>query len=183
MARLLGPALHEILTLEGRPLPDDPLDDCYSAVAAREAFRRAALIFLAGVKVRCNAGAWELPKHLEAFRQISRLPLVDWSAVPELNLWAHVIAAIHEDSAERSWHIATISRIMEVLGIQTGAQALDVAKGVIWVDAIMSEKATILCQDIDQYLIANGLSLQPDDFPPESLLNSTASEAFLSFDV
>lgn len=372
MARLLAPALHAILSLEGRALPADPLDPRYSAVAAREAFRRAALILMAGVRRKMMRGrsrnnrrggrraatktpttptammttttptmmnrvgsnssnynynhnhthynnnnnnnnsytsnhytsnnyknyknynygsastdsnnidthtytrtttnnytpygmmaaaaatrdssstrglglglgleeavvmrgrplrraaseaemtttttptssptttttttdvlgpaaAWgsELRTHLSAFRQISRLPFVDWAVVPELNLWAHVVAAVvgrgvedHADEedeeedderemaveddeddeqeqqqqqqsprrrrksgAERTWHLTVISGIMDVMGLRTGAQALDVARGVIWVDAVLGEDgaAAALARAIDDY--------------------------------
>ncbi|KAI1876853.1 uncharacterized protein JN550_000925 [Neoarthrinium moseri] len=170
IARLLGPASHEILTLEGRPLPSDSADPEYSGIAAREAFRRAALIFLADVKIRCLAGARELPRHLDAFRQISRLPLVNWTVVPELNLWAHVVAAIQEDSDERAWHVAVISGIMDALGLETGSQALDVARGVIWAESIMGEKAQALSDHIDSHRRLNVLSQHLQDVPLDPLL-------------
>lgn len=166
MARLTGPAMHEILTLKGRPLPDNPLDPQYSAVAAREAFRRAALIFIGEVKTRCQVGARELPKHLDAFRQISRLPLVDWAVVPELNMWAHIVAGIQEeDSEDRRWHVTVIAGIMSIMDLKTGAEALDVARGVIWVESIMGEKAKKLERDIDAHLSAEILSQQLQEMP------------------
>ncbi|KAI0013034.1 hypothetical protein F4779DRAFT_625482 [Xylariaceae sp. FL0662B] len=162
-ARLLAPAFHEILRLDGRPLPE-PSDHHYSAVAAREAFRRAALVFLAAVKVRMGAGAYEMERHLEAFRQISQLPLVDWAVVPELSLWAHVTSAMQEDSHNRAWHVLTIVGIMQIMGLQTGNQALDLARGIIWVDALAIGKTDILCREIDGLIEANMLQ-QLHDLP------------------
>ncbi|XXG94328.1 hypothetical protein Hte_000582 [Hypoxylon texense] len=158
-ARLLAPAFHEILSLEGRALPSDPEDPLYSGTAAREAFRRAALVFLAAIKVRMGAGAFEMERHLDAFRQISQLPLVDWATVPELNLWAHVVGAMQEQEQEenspnRAWHVLTIVGIMETMGLRTGSQALDVARGIIWVDAIDKGKSEALGEEIDSYLRA-----------------------------
>lgn len=155
LARMLSPASHEILTLPGRPLPDDFLDPDYSGVAAREAFRCAALIFLADVKRRFNAPVWELPRHLNAFRQISRLPMVDWAAVPELNMWAHVVAALVDEEADdedRSWHIDVIVGIMGMIDCRSAADGLDIARGVIWIDNLMNERAAKLELDIDARL-------------------------------
>ncbi|KAI0848898.1 hypothetical protein F5Y00DRAFT_262054 [Daldinia vernicosa] len=171
VARLLGPAFHEILSLDGRALPTNTSDPNYSATAAREAFRRAALVFLAAVKAKMGAGAFEMDRHLDAFRQISQLPLVDWGVVPELNLWAHVVSAMQEESPSRAWHILTIVGIMETMGLRTGGQAVDVARGIIWVDAIDGGKSDLLCREIDGYLEASmarglggvgvGVSLDP----------------------
>ncbi|KAI0834121.1 hypothetical protein F5Y06DRAFT_279919 [Hypoxylon sp. FL0890] len=157
IARLLGPAFHEVLSLEGRPLPNDPSDPQYSGTAVREAFRRAALVFLAAVKIRMGYGAYEMERHLEAFRQISQLPLVDWGVVAELNLWAHIISAMQEESPNRAWHVLTIVGIMETIGLQTGSQAIDIARGIIWVDAIDAGKSDLLCSEIDHYLEASML--------------------------
>ena len=93
-ARLLIPALHAVLSLEGRALPDDPLDQMYSGIAAREAFRRSLLIFLASLKTKFGVASVELNRHLRDFQEISKIPHVDWSVVPELNLWAHTIACL-----------------------------------------------------------------------------------------
>ncbi|KAI0132644.1 hypothetical protein BJ170DRAFT_255918 [Xylariales sp. AK1849] len=179
MARLLGPASYEILTLEGRPLPNNPSDPGYSGVAAREAFRRAALIFLADVKIRGQARAWELPKHLDAFRQISQLPLVDWAVVPELSLWAHVIAAIQEETAGRALHVATILGIMEILGLRTGSRAIVVVKGIIWVDSIMADKAAVLCEEIDYHRGVNELSQRLQNAPLDPQLEDFNADQFL----
>lgn len=161
-ARLLAPAFHEVLSLEGRALPADPADPQYSGTAAREAFRRAALVFLAAIKVRMGAGAYEMARHLDAFRQISQLPLVDWGAVPELNLWAHVVGAVQEgeDGPGRAWHVLTIVGIMASMGLRTGAEALGVARGVIWVDAVDGGRSESLCAEIDSYIEAAGASPQ-----------------------
>lgn len=156
-ARLLGPAYHEILSLEGRALPSDPSDPLYCGTAAREAFRRAALVFLAAIKIRMGAGAFEMGRHLDAFRQISQIPLVNWSAVPELNLWAHIVSAMQEESPDRAWHILTIAGIMESMGLHSSGQALDIARGIIWVDAIDGGKSDQLGREIDSYLEASML--------------------------
>ncbi|KAI1767269.1 hypothetical protein GGR53DRAFT_463569 [Hypoxylon sp. FL1150] len=165
MGRLLGPAFHEILSLEGRALPENPEDPQYSGTAAREAFRRAALVFLAAVKIRMGAGAFEMQRHLDAFRQISQLPLVNWGTVPELNLWAHIIAAMQEDSPNRAWHVLTIVGIMESMGVQTSIQALDIARGIIWVDAIDQGKSELLCDEIDNYSYSAPL-IRESSLPP-----------------
>ncbi|KAI1209836.1 uncharacterized protein F4807DRAFT_75504 [Annulohypoxylon truncatum] len=164
IARVLSPAFHEILTLEGIPLPDDPSHPHYSGIAAREAFRRAALIFLAAIKDRMGAAAFEMETHLEAFRQISQIPLVDWGLVAELNLWAHIISAMQEESPNRAWHVLTIVGIMESLGLQTGNQAMILARGIIWVDAIDAGKSDLLCREIDNYLQAT-LSQRLENIP------------------
>ncbi|KAI1656776.1 hypothetical protein F4813DRAFT_125386 [Daldinia decipiens] len=165
IARLLGPAFHAILSLEGRALPADAADPGYSATAAREAFRRAALVFLAAVKVAMGAGAPEMHRHLDAFRQISQLPLVDWGVVPELNLWAHVVSAMQEESPGRAWHVLTIVGIMESMGLRTGGQAVGIARGVIWVDVVDGGKADLLCREIDGYLEASSMLRGMGDGP------------------
>ncbi|KAI1468850.1 uncharacterized protein F4812DRAFT_470645 [Daldinia caldariorum] len=163
IARVLGPAFHAVLSLDGRALPDDPADPGYSATAAREAFRRAALVFLGAVKARMGAGAREMRAHLDAFRQISQLPLVDWGVVPELNLWAHVVSGMQETgegeggSPSRAWHILTIVGIMQMMGLRKGEEAVAVARGVIWVDAIDMGRSTALCREVDGYLEASAL--------------------------
>ncbi|KAI1394012.1 uncharacterized protein F4822DRAFT_33595 [Hypoxylon trugodes] len=153
LARLLGPAFHEILCLEGRPLPEDTSSIDYCGTAAREAFRRAALVFLAAIKIRMGAGAYEMERHLDAFRQISQLPLVNWSVVPELNLWAHIISAMQEESPNRAWHVITILEIMGSMGLQSGNQAIDIARGIIWIDAIDQGKSDSLCRELNCYLM------------------------------
>ncbi|KAI0116907.1 hypothetical protein F4814DRAFT_459172 [Daldinia grandis] len=156
-ARVLGPALHEVLSLDGRALPSDAADPAYSATAAREAFRRAALVLLAAVKARMGARALEMAAHLDAFRQISQLPLVDWAVVPELNLWAHVVSAMQEESPSRAWHVLAIVGMMESMGLRSGGQAVGVARGVIWVDAVDMGRSELLCREIDGYLGASVL--------------------------
>ncbi|RYP43555.1 hypothetical protein DL768_009874 [Monosporascus sp. mg162] len=147
--RVLGPALHEILSLEGRPLPSNPGDKSYSARAAREAFRRAALVFMAAVKIRLGFEAHDMAAHLDAFRQISQLPLVDWAVMPELNLWAHVVAAAREKPEDRAWHVFTIVSIMQILGLETADRAFEVVRGVMWVDAV-AEGDNDLRREIDR---------------------------------
>ncbi|KAH8681588.1 hypothetical protein BX600DRAFT_505255 [Xylariales sp. PMI_506] len=188
LARLLGPAAHEVLSLEGRPLPSSPLDKQYSGVAAREAFRRAALMFLAIVKIHSHAGAWELPKHLNAFRQISQLPQVNWNVVPELNLWAHVVAAMQDEvevpreetsvGSHRGWHLETIVGIMQFLGLNSGAEAIGLARGIIWADSIMGEKAVVLSADIDSRLMVDMLSRSLSRSPLESHDSQTSPSLF-----
>ncbi|RYP79922.1 hypothetical protein DL770_006461 [Monosporascus sp. CRB-9-2] len=148
--RVLGPALHEILSLEGRPLPSNTGDKSYSARAAREAFRRAALVFMAVVKIKLGFEAHDMAAHLDAFRQISQLPLVDWAVVPELNLWGHVVAAAREKPEDRAWHVFTIVSIMQILGLETADRAFEVARGIMWVDAI-AEGDGDLRQEIDRF--------------------------------
>ncbi|XDG07246.1 hypothetical protein ABKA04_006861 [Annulohypoxylon sp. FPYF3050] len=175
IARVLSPAYHQILTLEGIPLPDDPSNPEYSGIAAREAFRRAALIFLAAIKLRMGGAAYEMEKHLEAFLQISQLPLVNWGIVAELNLWAHIISAMQEESANRAWHVLTIVGIMESIGLQTGNQAMDIARGVIWADAIDGGKSDSLCREIDNYLEAT-LSQRLESIPQDSNINTSSGD-------
>ncbi|KAI1502410.1 hypothetical protein F5X99DRAFT_379426 [Biscogniauxia marginata] len=154
-ARLLAPALHEVLSLEGRPLPDNPADGRYSATAAREAFRRAALLFLASGKVKFGAAAYEIERHLDAFRQISQLPMVDWAFVPELNLWAQVTCALQETSHNRAWNVLIIVGIMEALGLETSGQAFDVVRGIMWVDVLAEGKIESLRREIDSFIEAS----------------------------
>ncbi|KAI1336931.1 hypothetical protein F5Y15DRAFT_191342 [Xylariaceae sp. FL0016] len=154
-ARLLGPAFHKILSLKGRPLPEDMSDAAYSATAAREAFRRAALIFLAMVKIKFGAYAPEMSRHIYAFHQISLIPMVDWAFVPQLNLWAHFIAALQEETQDRAWHVFTIASIMESLHLSTSTEALDVARGIIWVEELVKGQCASLCRQIDDFVKAN----------------------------
>ncbi|KAI0200008.1 hypothetical protein F4808DRAFT_174180 [Astrocystis sublimbata] len=153
-ARLLGPALHKVLSLEGRALPNDPSSQEYSGTAAREAFRRSALIFLASLKAKFGGPAFELRRHLDDFGEISRIPHVDWAVVPELNLWAHTIAALGQESARRDWHVLAIVSIMESAGFTSSVQALDVVRGVIWVDDLFADKVETVCREIDSALLS-----------------------------
>ncbi|KAI1131337.1 hypothetical protein F5Y10DRAFT_233893 [Nemania abortiva] len=151
-ARLLAPALHEVLSLQGRALPNDPAHPDYSGTAAREAFRRSALIFLAALKAKFGAVSFELSRHVQDFRQISQIPHVDWAVVPELNLWAHTIAALEEQSDQRSWHVAAIVNIMESAGFTASQQALDMVRGIIWIEALFEDKVETLCREIDSLI-------------------------------
>ncbi|KAL7628993.1 hypothetical protein AAE478_000511 [Parahypoxylon ruwenzoriense] len=178
VARLLGPAFHEILSLDGRPLPNNTSDPQYSGTAAREAFRRAALVFLAAIKIKMGAAAYEMERHLEAFRQISQLPLVDWGVVAEINLWAHITSAMQEEPLNRAWHVLTIVGIMEMMGLQTGSQALDIARGIIWVDALDAGKSALLCREVDSLVQANMLQqLQEVPLDPQLTILSGNLEA------
>ncbi|KAH9883630.1 hypothetical protein F4778DRAFT_766044 [Xylariomycetidae sp. FL2044] len=164
-ARLLTPALHRTLSLPGRPLPADPADPSYAATAAREAFRRAALVFLAAVKLRLGTAAPELAGHLDAFQQISQLPRVDWAAVvaPELSLWAHLTAALQlqgSSSGGRSaWHAFAAVGLMGALGLRTSADAVAVARRIIWVEALgeVDGKLAALCREIDSLVGSNAV--------------------------
>ncbi|KAI8949032.1 hypothetical protein F4801DRAFT_591386 [Xylaria longipes] len=151
-ARLLAPALHEVLSLEGRALPSDPSDPGYSGTAAREAFRRSSLIFLASLKAKFGGVTFELRRHLDDFREISRIPHVDWAVVPELNLWAHTIAALEQESDQRGWHVSAIVSIMESAGFTSSQQAFDVVRGIIWAEALFADKVEKLCNKIDSLL-------------------------------
>ncbi|KAJ2979123.1 hypothetical protein NUW58_g7281 [Xylaria curta] len=151
-ARLLAPALHEILSLEGRPLPSNPSHPDYSGTAAREAFRRSSLIFLAALKAKFGASTFELSRHLNDFQQISQIPHVEWTIVPELNLWAHTIAALEQESDQQGWHVSAIVGIMESAGFTSSQQALDVARGMIWIEVLFTDKVEPLCHEIDALL-------------------------------
>ncbi|KAI0914896.1 hypothetical protein F4823DRAFT_197528 [Ustulina deusta] len=157
-ARLLVPALHEVLSLEGRALPSNPSDPCYSGTAAREAFRRSLLIFLASVKAKFGVVNFELNRHLKDFHEISKIPHVDWALIPELNLWAHTIAALHAESDQRSWHVSVIVSIMESAGFTSSQQALDLVRGIIWVEALFVDKVETLCHEIDGLVASHRLS-------------------------
>ncbi|KAI0147608.1 hypothetical protein GGR57DRAFT_476136 [Xylariaceae sp. FL1272] len=152
-ARILGPALHELLSLEGRALPNDPCDPHFSGIAAREAFRRSALIFLASIKAKFGAVPWDLERHIEDFRQISEIPRVEWPVIPELNLWAHTIVALQDSNSERrSQHVAVIVSIIEALGFTSAHQALEVVRGIIWVEDVFADRVQSLHDDIDKCL-------------------------------
>ncbi|KAI1114439.1 hypothetical protein F5Y14DRAFT_414231 [Nemania sp. NC0429] len=151
-ARLLAPALHEVLSLEGRALPNDPEHPDYSGTAVREAFRRSLLIFLACLKAKFGAITFELSRHLQDFRQISQIPNVDWTIVPELGMWGHIIAALEEHSDQRSWHILAISSIMESAGLTSSDQVLDTVRGIIWVEDLFKDKVEALCHEIDDFM-------------------------------
>ncbi|KAI1310427.1 hypothetical protein F5Y03DRAFT_39190 [Xylaria venustula] len=156
-ARLLVPAIHEVLSLEGRALPGNPLHPEYSGTAAREAFRRSLLIFLAALKAKFGVANLELKRHLRDFQQIARIPNVDWALVPELNLWAHTIAALQSESDQRSWHVSAIVRIMESADFTASEQALDIVRGIIWVEALFEDKVEALGHEIDSLLASNTL--------------------------
>ncbi|KAI0486137.1 hypothetical protein F4859DRAFT_469130 [Xylaria cf. heliscus] len=156
-ARLLAPAFHEVLALEGRMLPSDPADPGYSGTAAREAFRRSSLIFLAALKAEFGGTTFELGRHLDDFREISRIPHVNWAVVPELNLWAHTIAALQQESDRRGWHVAAVVGIMESTGMTSGQQALDVVRGIIWVEVLFANKVDALSREIDDLLASRAI--------------------------
>ncbi|KAI0413746.1 hypothetical protein F5X98DRAFT_274706 [Xylaria grammica] len=163
-ARLLAPALHEVLSLEGRALPSSPSDPSYSGTAAREAFRRSSLIFLSSLKAKFGATNVELKRHLNDFRQISQIPHVDWALVPELNLWAHTIAALEEESYQRSWHISAIVSLMKSADLTSGQQALDVVRGIIWVEALFVDKVETLCREIDSLVASKTINGPSETF-------------------
>ncbi|KAI3322111.1 hypothetical protein HD806DRAFT_501013 [Xylariaceae sp. AK1471] len=166
-ARLLAPALYEVLSLEGRALPSDPSHLDYSGTAAREAFRRSLLIFLASIKAKFGAVTFELRRHLDDFRQISQIPHVEWTVVPEFNLWAHTIAALQEDIEQRSWNVSAIVSIMESMGSVSGQQALDMVRGIIWVEALFADKTEALRHEIDSFIACRPLNLSVDHRPGE----------------
>ncbi|KAK5624572.1 hypothetical protein RRF57_000288 [Xylaria bambusicola] len=165
-ARLIIPALHAVLSLEGRVLPNDPSDPTFSGIVAREAFRRSSLIFLASLKVKFGVASAELNRHLKDFQEISRIPYVDWAVVPELNLWAHAIAALEAESDQRSWHVSVIVEMMEGAGFTSSQQAMDVVRGIIWIEALFVGKVEWLCRDLDSLLasrMAQRSSVMPID--------------------
>ncbi|KAI0515313.1 hypothetical protein F5B22DRAFT_607983 [Xylaria bambusicola] len=151
-AQLIIPALHAVLSLEGRLLPSDPSDPTFSGIAAREAFRRSSLIFLASLKVKFGVASAELNRHLKDFQEISRIPHVDWTVVPELNLWAHAIVALEAEGEQRSWHVSVIVNMMEGAGFTSSQQAMDVVRGIIWIEALFVDKVESLCRDLDSLL-------------------------------
>jgi len=160
-ARLLAPALHKILSLEGRALPSDPSDPEFSGTAAREAFRRSLLIFLVSVQGKFGGTAFELGRHLRDFRQISQIPYVQWAFVPEFNLWAHTIVALHEKTDERDSHVSAIVGIMDTLGLSSGWQAMGVVKGIIWIeDLFLDEVEETLCREIDDFITSRAWNLR-----------------------
>ncbi|KAI1429936.1 hypothetical protein F5Y12DRAFT_781557 [Xylaria sp. FL1777] len=188
-ARLLIPALHEVLSLEGRALPSCPSDPAYSGTAAREAFRRSLLIFLATLKAKFGVASFELSRHLKDFQEISKIPHVDWARVPELSLWAHAIAALQAGSDQRSWHVSAIVSIMERADFTSSKQALDVVRGIIWVEDLFVDKVETLCHEIDSLVASNTvdrlsrISIDPRlvesiETPSDERLVRNDSEAF-----
>ncbi|KAI0966276.1 hypothetical protein F4678DRAFT_449742 [Xylaria arbuscula] len=154
-ARLLVPAIHEVLSLEGRALPSNPLHPNYSGTAAREAFRRSLLIFLSALKAKFGVANFELHRHLKDFQQIARIPNVNWALIPELNLWAHTIAALQSESDQRSWHVSAIVSIMESADFTASKQALDIVRGIIWVETLFEDKVEALSHEIDSLVASN----------------------------
>lgn len=151
-ARLLAPALHAVLSLKPRVLPNSPSHPACSGMAAREAFKRSSLIFLTALKAKFGGATFELDLHVGDFRQISQSRHVNWSLVPELNLWSHTIAALAEVSDRRSWHILAIVKIMEGAGFSSSRQVLDVVKGIIWAEALFADRVVGLCYEIDDLI-------------------------------
>ncbi|KAI0600082.1 hypothetical protein F4775DRAFT_590805 [Biscogniauxia sp. FL1348] len=153
-ARLLAPALHAVLSLEAG------VGD-----GGREALRRAALLFLAGVKARFGAPPHELARHRDAFRQVAqqqqRPGVVDWAVVPaELHLWAQVTCALlHENGPGRAWNVVVIAGIMRALGLATGAHAIALVRRIIWVDALAVGKVDALCREIDSLVAADAVRM------------------------
>lgn len=130
-----------------------------------------------------GSSCYEMRGHLEAFRQIAQLPLVFASTacnananananartpgreLNELSLWACVTTAMQEDGPRRAWHVLMIVGLMETLGLRGGGrEAVEVARGVVWVDAVDGDgdgegeggRAERLCWEIDGYLAARG---------------------------
>jgi hypothetical protein len=146
--KLIGPVTHFLLSMPR--LPDFTQDsNIYSEPLLREMVRLALLILLAGLKMAFSLISDELGPLQERF-SILLLPAPStYSLFPELSLWAIIVVASLYQGPSREWQIAEIRRAMRDMNIPTGEAAIEVAKNIIWIEALTVSEVERLSPEID----------------------------------
>lgn len=133
--KLIGPVTHFLLSMPR--LPDFTQDgNRYSELLLREMIRLALLILLAGLKRAFSLISDELGQLQERFSILLLLETNTYPLFPELSLWAIVVVASLNQGPSREFQIAEIRRAMRHMNILTSEAAIEVAKNVIWIEAL-----------------------------------------------
>jgi hypothetical protein len=157
--KLVGPAAHCVLFIPRLDLLSY-LDDDESCLVLllQEIIRLALLILLATLKRNFSLVADELGLLLERFSVINPR-MVGCSFIPELRLWAYLVAACAREDAipqiQMSEQMSEIRRAMRDLQIQKSEDAVAVAKNIIWIHSLLDREFERVKEQIDQHFTAS----------------------------
>ncbi|OQV01780.1 Fungal specific transcription factor domain-containing protein [Cladophialophora immunda] len=147
-AKRITPVLHFVLSLRRLTDTDSPSDISSEAVL-RELVRLALLILVASVKQAFSLIADELTILLQRFSAlVSTAPFIG-ACFPELSLWAIIMVASLRLNQYNGLHAGATVNVMRAMRIKSGKAAVDVAKGLIWIDELMEMRAPNVIVAID----------------------------------
>lgn len=131
---MLGPATHILLSM-----PRFDTSDTKSFEFAHELTRLASLILLAGLKSVYELAAAEMGLLQDKLYRLLRGQNLEQGSflLPDLQIWALVTAALFQHPGrEKVLYCKEISRRMAVQNFRNGAAAVEVARSIIWIEAL-----------------------------------------------
>jgi hypothetical protein len=152
--RLLGPAAHCILNITRLDLLRCPEGEgSCSMLLLQEIVRLTLLTIMASLKKAFSLVADELRLFQERFSNLTLL-MAGLSLFPELRLWAYLVDACAREDPIPQCHMPEILRAMRELQILKSADAVAVAKKIIWVDHLLDRQIERVKIEIDYHWTA-----------------------------
>ncbi len=151
VARFITPIMHLLLSLP-RPAEHNPDGVESSEVIHLELIRLALLIVLARLKQAFSLISEELPILEERFLDLWCTAPYHDERFPELALWAHIIIATREQIPAKDFHANAITMVMKFMRIRNSKDAVQSAKQLVWIDALMNPGAISLESDVGNAL-------------------------------
>ncbi|KIW97531.1 uncharacterized protein Z519_01115 [Cladophialophora bantiana CBS 173.52] len=148
-AERITPVLHFLLSLR-RPTDSDSYSGNSTEPMLCEVVRLALLILVASVRQAFSLIADELTILQQRFSALlSTAPYSD-AHFPELSLWAIITVACVRSNESNQPHASAVVKLMRGMGISSGRTAVDIAKGLIWIDECMQTNVAGFILEIDR---------------------------------
>jgi len=151
VAHRIYPVAHEILSLTRYTIPAEQKSST-QGIVLREVIRLSLLLVTGIMKRECGVYPDGIVQNSGRVSKLLKMYPMDWSAFMELRLWALVILALVEENDERAWCLTEIAWTMKELNLYLWYQALEVLKGIIWVEEGMTSRSESLRQEIELFL-------------------------------
>ncbi|KPM35708.1 hypothetical protein AK830_g10862 [Neonectria ditissima] len=145
---MLGPCIHFLLSI---PRLSNSLDttNISEDLIAREIVRLVCLVIMSTLK---ESFAFFASERVALQAKVSRFVPQNAKRLGEkyfeLRIWALVTAALLQQRDERGVYIQELRREMRALGVSTPHELLEIARGIIWIDILMSPCADELMEDM-----------------------------------
>lgn len=157
-ARMIGPVTHSLLSMprlsEAIPGEAQPEDHEAGLPVLAEMLRLACLVLLAALKMRLSLPTWEMVALQSKFQQLLDRKHDTYGLSEPLRscqLMALVTTALFANGDDRANLVAEIRRVMAMSGLETGHEAIESVRWMLWIDSIESQSAEKLSQEIDRH--------------------------------
>ena len=147
-AKLMTPIIHLLLSLP-RPTECNAASGEYLERMHIELTRLAMLILLTRLKQSFSLLSDERHVLEDRFSFLTRTTPCFDERFPELALWAYTTVAIGEQAPSRKLHVDAIAMVMKSTGVQSSREAIQYAKQLVWINALMDPGVTSLESQVE----------------------------------